>query len=172
MSYMLPPARLREYFPNTSVMSLSASAPRGVRARTRALEIFCWLSLTLPETLQMAIDSNAILYTIGLFDQSNRDRNPRILKEIAKDTGGMPFLPSDPRLLPRLCARIATDIRSQYTLGYVSSDHRKDGRFRTVRVVVDSANHRQVNVRTRSGYVAPREPSADLIPREKPGGTP
>ncbi len=128
--------------------------------------------LTLPETLQLAIDSNALLYTIGLFDEANRDRNPRILRRIARDTGGECFLPSDPRALPHLCERIASDIRTQYTLGYVSSDHRKDGRYRAVQVVVDSPRHRQLTVRTRPGYVAPRDPSADLIPHDSPGDKP
>ena len=35
--------------------------------------------------------SDAIIYTIGLFDEDDPDRNPHVLKQLAKDTGGDSF---------------------------------------------------------------------------------
>ncbi len=37
--------------------------------------------------------SDATLYTIGLFDQRDEDRNPGVLKRLAKASGGAAFLP-------------------------------------------------------------------------------
>jgi Ca-activated chloride channel family protein len=46
---------------------------------------------------------------------------------------------------------IAHEIRNQYVLGYTSSDTKKDGTFRAIRVEVNVPG---TTVRTRSGYYA------------------
>ena len=54
--------------------------------------------------------------------------------------------------------RILEEIQGQYSLGYVSSDARNDGRWRAVRVRVRRPDLKDVRVRTRGGYYAPRTP--------------
>ena len=66
-------------------------------------------------------------------------------------TGGERFLPRSPGELMQACERIAREIRSGYTIGYVPPDH--DGTYHRVRVVLD-ARPRKLNVRTRPGYFA------------------
>ena len=50
---------------------------------------------TLGQVLESAGRSDAIIYTIGLFDEYDEDRNPGVLKKIARATGGEAFLPTE-----------------------------------------------------------------------------
>jgi Ca-activated chloride channel homolog len=109
---------------------------------------------TLDRVLQRARDSNAAIYTIGIYDEDDLDRNPRVLKSLAETTGGERFLPRSPGDLLRACERIAREVRSGYTIGYVPPD--RDGAYHRIRVLVDPSSSRRLNVRTRPGYVAGR----------------
>jgi Ca-activated chloride channel family protein len=106
---------------------------------------------TLDAVLRRSRESNAAIYTIGIYDDNDMDRNPRVLKALAQTTGGERFLPRSPGDLMRICNLIAREIRSGYTIGYVPPDH--DGAYHRVRVVLD-ARPRKLNVRTRPGYFA------------------
>jgi VWFA-related protein len=108
---------------------------------------------TLDAVLRRARYSNAAIYTIGIYDDNDDDRNPRMLKELAHATGGERFLPRTPGDLLRACSRVAREIRSGYTIGYVPPD--RDGAYHRVRVVVDSTPQK-LNIRTRPGYFAGR----------------
>jgi Ca-activated chloride channel family protein len=106
---------------------------------------------TLNAVLARARTSNAAIYTIGVFDPDDEDRNPGVLKSLAEATGGERFLPRSPGDLLRACLRIAHEIRSGYTIGYVPPD--RDAAFHRVRVVIQPPA-RGLTVRTRPGYVA------------------
>jgi Ca-activated chloride channel family protein len=109
---------------------------------------------TFEQVIARARKSNVTIYTIGLFDRDDPDQNPGILKSLARETGGERFLPSSPAQLLEACQRIAREIRSGYTLGYVPPD--RDGTYHQVRVQVDLPDKRRVTVRTRPGYFAAR----------------
>jgi VWFA-related protein len=98
--------------------------------------------------------SNAAIYTIAVEDPAARDTNPKLLKELAQESGGEAFRPDDPAEIARAFDRIARDIRHTYTLGYIPSNPVHDGAFRKVRVVVTAPAGRPLVVRTRAGYVA------------------
>lgn len=102
--------------------------------------------------------SNAILYCIGLVAESESDVNPRILRKLAKDTGGEAYFPQSAKELPQICQQIARDLRNQYTIGYTPTNKVHDGSYRAVCVVV--VGRKGVAVRTRSGYVASGEGQA------------
>jgi len=74
--------------------------------------------------MSMAGQSEAIIYAIGVFEEEDRDRNPRVLKRLAKATGGEAFLPGSVTDVVPICERIARDIRNQYTLAYVPTNQR------------------------------------------------
>ena len=106
---------------------------------------------TLAQVVARARDSNVALYTIGLYDPDDVDRNPGVLKTLAQTGGGERFLPESPGKLMQICETIAREIRSGYTIGYAPPDH--DGAFHRVRVEIEPRDRRFV-VRTRPGYVA------------------
>jgi len=105
----------------------------------------------------MAKASDAIIYTIGVFDAQDGDQNPEVLKRFAKDTGGEAFFPQSSKEVATICEGIARDIRNQYTLAYVPTISKSDGGFRTVEVKVTSTGHGHLSVRTRTGYSVPPE---------------
>jgi Ca-activated chloride channel family protein len=69
----------------------------------------------LKEILSMAGRSDAIIYTIGIFDETDPDRNVRALKQLAEATGGESFLPGTTGEVTAICERIARDIYQQTT---------------------------------------------------------
>lgn len=116
---------------------------------------------TLAQVLDAAERSNAIIYTIGLFDEYDEDRNPAVLKKIARETGGEAFLPDDLRELPGICRRIAADIRNQYAIGYLPANRNFSGAYRTIRVTATGPHGEHLFVRTRAGYLAAPQVSAE-----------
>jgi Ca-activated chloride channel family protein len=111
-------------------------------------------SLALPAILRLAEQSGAVVYTIGVFDSDDEDRNPGVLTKLAHITGGEAFFPKEVSDLVQVCENISRDIRHQYTLGYVSSNNIKSGGFRKIRVAAKSADYGKLTVRARSGYSA------------------
>jgi VWFA-related protein len=112
----------------------------------------------LDQVMKMAEESSAVIYTIGLFDDQDPDRNPGVLSRMARTTGGEAFLPRQLDEVKAICERIARDIRHQYTIGYVPSNPARDGSYRAVRVLSRTSGQGKLSVRTRTGYIAGREP--------------
>lgn len=75
-----------------------------------------------------------------------------VLKSLSDWTGGEAFFPNSLAELGRIYQRIADDLKTQYSLGYVSSNQRRDGKFRTIKVVFKD---KSLKARTRRGYYAP-----------------
>jgi VWFA-related protein len=114
----------------------------------------------LTEITALAGRPDATIYTIGIFDEQDSDRNPGVLKRLAKDTGGEAFLPQSlPEIVP-ICEQIAHDIRNQYTLAYVPTNRKRDGTYRVIQVKANSRERGRLSVRTRTGYFAPLGPPA------------
>jgi Ca-activated chloride channel homolog len=107
---------------------------------------------SLARVLDMAARSNAIIYTVGLFAPGDQDANPKVLRRLAQATGGEAFFPGELSDVVTICERIARDIRSQYTIGYVSNNVKQDGVYRTVRVAAQAEDRGKLSVRTRPGY--------------------
>src|SRR5580692_704131 len=113
---------------------------------------------TLAELLKMAEQSSVVMYAIGIFDEDEVDRNPDVLRRLARTTGGEAFFPKELDEVVSICERIARDIRNQYTIGYVSGNIEKPGAFRTIRVAASATAGSKLVVRARSGYIAGGEP--------------
>jgi Ca-activated chloride channel homolog len=114
----------------------------------------------LTEVMALAGQPDVIIYTIGISDDQDDDRNPGVLKRLAKDTGGEAFFPESLRDVTPVCERIAHDIRNQYTIAYVPTNKNRDGSYRVVQVKARAPGHGRLLVRTRTGYFAPSAPSS------------
>lgn len=110
---------------------------------------------TKEEMLRRAEESLVTIYTVGIYDLNDKDRNPGFLKELARITGGEAYLPGDDthELVP-VCEKIAKDIRNRYTLGYAPSNREFDGKPRKLRVMASAPNGKKYEVRTRTHYLA------------------
>ena len=113
---------------------------------------------SLDQVMKLAGQSSAVIYTVGVFDPDDPDRNPGVLNRLARATGGEAFLPGQLREVVAICERIARDIRHQYTFGYVPSNPARDGSYRAIRVLARTKGHGKLSVRTRTGYIAGGEP--------------
>jgi VWFA-related protein len=110
---------------------------------------------SLSQVIEMAKTSDAIIYTIGIFDEQDGDQNPGVLKRFASETGGEAFFPKSSQEIASICEGIARDIRNQYTLAYVPTIPKLDGGYRTVEVKASSPRYGRLSVRTRTGYSVP-----------------
>ncbi len=109
---------------------------------------------TLPELLDLVHESNVLIYTIGIFDITNRDQNPGVLKKISRASGGDTFLPKTSMQAMKHCQEIAEMIRQQYTIAYSPSPAPVDGSTRTVRIEAQSDTAEKLKVQNRRKYVA------------------
>jgi VWFA-related protein len=99
------------------------------------------------------------VYTIGLLGDEHSKRARRALREMAEDTGGVAFFPKDLSEVQAITSQIAHDIRNQYTIQYKPLNPQSAGGYRTVRVAAQAHGYKKLQVRTRSGYYAGKEPA-------------
>jgi Ca-activated chloride channel family protein len=104
--------------------------------------------------LKEAQASNAAIYAVGVIDPLEREADPGLLRRLAQATGGTSYFPRHVNEMGDVLRQIARDIRHSSTLGYVSSNPRRDGAFRRIRVTVSDPARRSLVVRARDGYRA------------------
>ena len=109
------------------------------------------------------LESDVQLYAMGIFEAEDprkltpeERKGPRLLGELADETGGRHFPVENLNDLPEVCARIGAELRNQYLLAYCPTNGARDGKYRHVKVKLNApesmpplrAHHRQ-------GYFAP-----------------
>jgi Ca-activated chloride channel family protein len=88
------------------------------------------------------------------------------LKTLAQETGAQSFFPLEVSQLKGIYAQIADELSSQYSIGYASTNARRDGRFR--RIVVRIASRPELRPRARSGYTADADRTASALNQDQP----
>lgn len=110
----------------------------------------------LVQVMSMVNQSNAVIYTLGIYDESDEDRNPHVLKQLSRASGGETFFPETLQDILPICEQIAHDIRSQYTITFVPTNKKQDGTYRVIYVKArEKSGGRRLSVITRAGYSAP-----------------
>lgn len=107
---------------------------------------------TLHEVIKGVQSSQVTIYTIGLFDEDDKDRNPDVLKNLANISGGVCFLPKKLSQVTDISRQIAKDIRTRYTIGYIPQHTEKAG-ARKIRVQVKSPTGEKLVARSRTEYL-------------------
>jgi VWFA-related protein len=108
-------------------------------------------------------EADVQIYAMGVFEPSislgmtaEEVSGPRLLAEIAEQTGGRAFSATSGRDLPSVATRIGIELRNQYVLAYQPSNQEKDGKFRRVEVRVNpQPGLPELKVHWRMGYYAP-----------------
>jgi Ca-activated chloride channel homolog len=108
---------------------------------------------TLQQVKHDVLASLATIYTVGIYDEDDPEKNEGVLKDLAHVSGGVFYHPTTLADIVPICRQIAKDIRSRYTIGYVPSSEGKA--VRHVKVVASSPEHPKLDVRTRTSYVFP-----------------
>jgi len=115
--------------------------------------------LAFEDVREQARKSNIIIYAISLRAseadlEKEKYRNAKYeLDILAEESGGVSYAPHKLSDLAGVYEDILVELKSQYTLGYVSSNSKKDGSWRRLQVLTTKPGTR---VRTREGYFAPR----------------
>jgi Ca-activated chloride channel homolog len=129
---------------------------------------------TYEDALQKCKESNASVYAIGLGQRFRilAEANGRLsniqsldllmgdnrLRKFAEFSGGEAFFPRFETELPGIAGNISALLRSQYSISYTPSNTQKDGKFRKIRVEVNSdltdakGKPIKLKVATRKGY--------------------
>ena len=113
------------------------------------------------QVMELARKTEIAIYSISLRPGRSQDRNrlafsqaTHLLTTLSQETGGQVHFPNSLSELDLVYARVAEELRTQYTLGYVSSNKRRDGKWR--RIVVRVPERDELQVRHKIGYYAPR----------------
>ncbi len=112
------------------------------------------------------------IYVIGFVDELSKEggfisKSPQakaraFLERMATETGGKAYFPTNVNELPNLAREISNELRTQYSIGYIPSNDRRDGTYRTIKVQIDDGPNAQKRIAiTRAGRTA-----------EGSGGTP
>ncbi len=123
-----------------------------------------WSRRSAREVKSALIESDVQVYAMGIFDSDltakhpEEERNgPKLLDDLTELTGGRHYPVPSLDQLPDISERIGRELRSQYLLGYYSTNAQKDGKYRQVVVKLDVSNTKELRTYYRRGYYAPAE---------------
>jgi Ca-activated chloride channel family protein len=106
----------------------------------------------LPDVMHDVLTSAATIYTIGIFDDDDPDKNPGVLERLARVSGGSAYFPKQLDEIAPICRQIAKDIRTRYTIGFIPvADNGKPERH--IKVVASAPSRAKLVVRTRTSYI-------------------
>jgi Ca-activated chloride channel family protein len=112
------------------------------------------------DILALARQSQVMIYSIILEDEFTKEQDPKVLRQLSEDTGGVAFFPESQQSVVDSSAQIAMDLRDQYVLGFVPEKHASRNLFHKVQVKVTTPEKGKLHVRTRAGYSVASERAA------------
>ncbi len=123
---------------------------------------------SLDEMVSKVQESDVQVFAVGFLDpvkkkglfsrwtKSAPEKARDALSRIADETGGRAFFPEKVEEIHGIVAEIAAELRSQYSIGYFSSNGARDGSFRRVKIDLPRVKESGYKVRHRRGYFAPK----------------
>ncbi len=114
-------------------------------------------SRTFEQALEIALKAEAIIYSIsvnrgGFFGVGDTKNGDRVMKDFSEQTGGRAFFPFKVEDLDEAFRRINQELRSQYNIGYVSTNPSRDGGYRKIDLRIAEKG---LKLSFRKGYYAP-----------------
>ena len=109
-------------------------------------------------------EADTQIYAMGVFEPNLLPglaaevvSGPKLLAQIADETGGRAYGASEFSQLPGIAEKIAIELRNQYVLAYYPTNSNRDGRYRHVEVRMDQPKGLPaLKARWRLGYYAPQ----------------
>jgi VWFA-related protein len=112
-------------------------------------------SHTFDDIKRMVEKSRATIYTIGLFDEDDQDKNTAVLRQLSGISGGETYLPQEMSKVTETCRQVAKDMRARYTIGYVPARTDAPGLLRKIKVAASQPDGQKLVVHTRTSYLIP-----------------
>jgi Ca-activated chloride channel family protein len=118
---------------------------------------------TAAEIESLVREADVQIYAMGVFEPvlsfgltPEEISGPRLLSEIATQTGGRAFAAAISGDLPSVAARIAVELRNQYVLAYYPKNQAADGKYRKLEVKLSQPpGVSSLKAHWRLGYYAP-----------------
>ena len=108
------------------------------------------------QVLDLAKRSEVVIYAIGLRQGEIARREFKeaefVLKQLATETGGRAYFPTDARELAKIYQGVWDELSSQYALAYSSANPKRDGAWRRIQVRLLRPS---ITGRTKQGYYGP-----------------
>jgi Ca-activated chloride channel family protein len=109
------------------------------------------------QATEMALRAEALVFAIslskgGFFGVGGNKEGDTVLKEITQETGGRIFFPFKLDDLDEQFREINQELRSQYNIGYLSTNPLRDGSYRKVEIKI---SEKGLKLAYRKGYYAP-----------------
>jgi Ca-activated chloride channel family protein len=97
----------------------------------------------------------------GFISKSKQGKAKAFLEKLATETGGKAYFPGSVGELSGIARDIASELRTQYSIGYLPSNDREDGTFRNIKVQVNDGPNAQKRIAlTKAGRLANGGPPA------------
>ncbi len=100
----------------------------------------------------------------GFISKSPQGKAKAFLERMATETGGKAYFPTSINELAGLATEIGSELRLQYSIGYIPSNDKSDGSFRNIKVAIsDGPNNQKRIAVTRSGRKADNGEAPKLL---------
>lgn len=117
------------------------------------------------QLMELLRETDVQIYVVGFVKELSSDRgfitkSPQgkakaFLERLATETGGKAYFPSDVSELNGIAREIATELRTQYSIGYIPTNEKQDGTYRNIRVMIEDGPNKQKRIPiTRAGRTA------------------
>lgn len=110
------------------------------------------------KALKAALAADVMIYTVDMsaIDTGGKERiqNQSVLRNFAEKTGGFFIATPGGQAMRNAFKQIASELGTQYTIGYQPTNLKKDGKWRALELRVQRPN---LTIRTRKGYNAPKK---------------
>ncbi len=110
----------------------------------------------LDEAVQAALRAEAVIYSIGIGDNSYDGVDKGTLSKVAERTGGRAYFPRDEDELRQAFRQIQDEMRSQYLIAYEPTNTALDGSYRKIEIQLANQElaKQKVKLTYRQGYFA------------------
>jgi VWFA-related protein len=110
-------------------------------------------TLKLQDAIEAAQRTDTVVHILLIGDLRFGGGNESVAKKLTDETGGRTIVVRSEKNLEQAFDQISEELRSQYTLGYYSSNTARDGSYRKIKV---DTTRKDLDVLTRRGYYAPK----------------
>lgn len=120
---------------------------------------------TEPQLFELLKESDVQIYVIGFVNELSKEggfisKSPQskakaFLERMAADTGGKSYFPNSVNELPDIAKSIGSELRTQYSIGYLPTNSKPDGTYRNIKVMVEDGPNKQKRIPiTKAGRIA------------------
>jgi VWFA-related protein len=110
-------------------------------------------TLKIQDAIEAAQRTDTVVHILLIADPRFGGGNESVAKKLTDETGGRTIVVRNEKKLEEAFDQISEELRSQYTLGYYSSNPARDGGYRKVKA---ETTRKDLDVLTRRGYYAPK----------------